>query len=425
MPRHQPLRISVVSYEMSTTKTPVVDGYFSRPDLNRVLSLVRPAALYGDQVALCSPAYMMSEMLSHAFGNMEGNPQGFLDLMKSLYPEIVNSPDMKSVYDAQRRFLRSTSQKVRAAARREMCEFVGAIARAKEGLSIAEANFDQDSLAEVNEGKRAGILRIDELDGFSPKNLGMVMSQMASIVSSSPGDVSPGSFGQISGLVGSLIRHIVETLNDPTSYPILDGTARQTIGAHVGNITSKTAGARSRHCGVADHVLGRLPLADVHILDIAEIRNELSEHLAPFRVAIADLSDEIAAAQWEPGFDEEVVHLYNEKIQPQVEELRGELDHISSSRFKAHQRRSVAMSTAKISGGLFVGMNAVAPLLDGWIGAALTGIASLPLSIAQFAYSMAKEVRDRAENERGKLIENKLYYFIAAEDMLGTSPKAR
>jgi hypothetical protein len=290
----QASKVFVVSYGTGASPTTDVVPKPSRWSLEREISLVRPALLYSDRVTLISLGYSVSSMFARCIGSAEAEPHKFLDFFQSLYPAIGSRPEWADVYRAKRIFERSTSPRKRREARQLMVSEISETFDAQKRISGGKPFFsdliDYDGIEELSRVQLTGRLDMEGIPGFSATNIGSMMQELtAGMLAAAAGD-SPGdeSVKEMVERVSSLTKRLIDVIQDPAAYPMLDDHARRMLRRGAAEGFTEIDRQRSRVGGVAAHVSGRLPMINASLYDICETRQTLSDHIGAFHEAIAD-----------------------------------------------------------------------------------------------------------------------------------------
>ncbi len=207
-------------------------------------------------------------------------------------------------------------------------------------------------------------------------------------------------------ILDEYIDQVSGAVADGSTYPVFDDLTGDFVAEAVraGLITATETGVdRSRYGGISSDLLQRLPLFEtVSLSDIMDIRRTLEGPLRGFRLAIADFSEEIRSAAWDPGFPDEADALFLQKVEPGVERIEEEVrQNAGLAEFAWRTARHGATPAA--FGGV-IGAVSDLPTFTGAAAGALPG-----LGAAGF-----KALEDRRENLK-EIRANQLYFYYRAE----------
>jgi len=198
-------------------------------------------------------------------------------------------------------------------------------------------------------------------------------------------------------------RTVLGAVGDKDTYPLFDDLTGDIVGQAVKNgLIRPTAGARRRgkHAGFSGDILQRLPMFEgAGVSDVLEIREELSEYLVAFRVAVASSAATIDSAPWSvDDFVEEADLVFRESVAPAVGRIEERVE----------RDRDLRELTLRYGPPLLVAPASIGAFLGGqW---ALGGLAVLASGLSTVA--AARSSRTKVEQER-------LYFYYRAGKRLG------
>jgi hypothetical protein len=75
---------------------------------------------------------------------------------------------------------------------------------------------------------------------------------------------------------------------------------------------------------------------------------------------------------------------------------------------------------AGVAGQVFVGFGASGVIVQDWVSTAMLAAAALPTTLATFSVHLIKNIERRIQEQLDTLQENKLYYYVGAQDVLAS-----
>jgi hypothetical protein len=383
--------------------------------LARELALVRPAVLYSDRVVLMSAAYQLNRSIEAALGEMGENPEPLVRILTDVLPHLaargVEPSSMQDFVHARQMLDGASTPEERNAARERMRMLTRGILEVlhtPQGQTIVNKMLDWAGMAELRSAWQQGILEIEQLPEVDAGPAASALAEfraslLLATITASP-DIRPR---ELPKLYIALTRRLVAAICHHNSYPMLDEDARRVLGAQQEVAQNELARRRSKVGGVANHVLGRLPVAQASLQELCEIRQDLCGTLGAFHVAISELAMKVEPAQWEPGFEDYVDFEYCQFVAPVVREISARLAEIQAKGRKPGPRTNIV-----------IGIRSTQPLIRDWMANILTLSASLPPAVLTLIENLVSEISRETDAELGKLAENKLFYWSAVEQRL-------
>lgn len=336
----------------------------SPPDLRTEVGLIKAALLYGDRVALVSPAASLLRRLL-ADAAVARTPGQRLDLLASLADDLGLSSGL-ATFSA-----RLEEPGVEAA----LARVWGAFA------SRLDAACQWSGLDELAVAERAGVLEIVDLAGAD-----------------APADLAATTADRYA-------QRVTEAVASGTTHALLDGPT----GEHVRMIAQGLASiriGRTRHVGLAERLLTRLPVfPEATVAETLDVRGDLHRHLARFRQAISEFSDAIASAPWDADFRTEAERVYIREVAPAVRDVEDAIAGTGYLRELAARYADRPALLAPLAAPVLSIALAGPDVLANAVGVAM-GLGSVGAN-ALTAWHAAKDKRREAEAHR-------LFFYYAA-----------
>jgi hypothetical protein len=368
-------------------------------DLRKDLALAKATLLYADRVKLCSVgSSVLSGIAEYAEASTERRARLVVKFLPELQPSFT--PDEIHFFEAVVGLRgREEKRRVNQRTRREVLNMV-----AEQRAELDAMVLEQHSAAGIHgfrEAVKSGRLEVHPFRKTSAEAIVEAMLKGGGnlLYGIDLVDVLEEYIDQVSGAVA-----------DGSTYPVFDDLTGSFVAEafRAGLITAtETSADRSRYGGISSDLLRRLPLFEtVSLPDAMDIRRTLEGPLRGFRLAIADFSEEIRSAAWDPGFSDEAEALFREKVEPEVERIEEEVrQNAGLAEFAWRTARHGATPAA--FGGV-IGTVSDLPTLTGAAAGALSG-----LGAAGF-----KALADRREKLK-EIQANQLYFYYRAEREIG------
>lgn len=250
------------------------------PDLSPEVTLVKAALLYGDRVALVSPAAsLLRRLAAEASGATSARQR--LDILASVADDL-------DLGDAPIRLRPHLGEPgIEATVERLWRAFRGRLDRAS----------DASGLAEIAVAERAGALEIVDLArDESPLALADATAD--------------GYAGRVLGAVASGATH-----------PLLDAATGEGLRQRL-RALPEIRKTRARHVALAERLVQRLPLFDrATVAETLDVRADLDRPLARFRRAVAEFAGVVASGPWDPDFEAEAERVHLAEVAPAVADI--------------------------------------------------------------------------------------------------------
>jgi hypothetical protein len=196
---------------------------------------------------------------------------------------------------------------------------------------------------------------------------------------------------------------VLKAVSNKTTYPLFDDLTGDIVGQAVRKgLLRPTAGAkrRGRHGGLSGHLLERLPMFErASVTDVLDIREELSDYLDPFRMAVEDMANTIESASWETDFDEEADLVLRGTVGPTVRAIEDRVRSDQSLKEMTYRYGPFAAAGVASSMGAFWGT-----------GSVLGGLAVLAGGFGAATFQGAATDR----KERAEIEGERLYFYYRA-----------
>lgn len=342
----------------------------SPPDLAPEVGLVRAALLYGDRVALVSPAAsLLRRLLAEAA--LARSPRQRLDLLVSLADDLGlgNGP---------------------ASLGRHLNEpgVEEAVARVWGGFcSRLDAACRRSGLDELAVAERAGVLEVVDLAGAD----------------------APSDFAATAA--DHYAARVTEAVVSGATHALLDSATSEHVREAVAPALSAVREGRARHVGLAERLLVRLPLFDrATVAETLDVRRDLDRHLARFREAVSTYAEAVASAPWDADFEAEAEGVYVREVAPAVRDVEDAIRSTSYLRELASRYADRPSLLAPLAAPALSLALAGPSVLANAVGLAL-GLGSVGAN-ALTAWHEAADRRRAAEAHR-------LFFFYAASSHFG------
>ena len=260
--------------------------------LSADVRLVKAALLYGDAVALASPAAALVDRLLRleaAAPDTAGQLAALDALAGDL--DLGDGPRLLAAAYAE-------AAATGRAGRRAWIERAVAD-RWDEARATLRAALDAGGHAELLDAVASGRLAVDGL-GLGPL--------------ADPDDFAPVA-------ADAYAERVLGAVAAGLSVPMLDGATADLLRQRAAGVAEPRAGW-ARQGGLAADWLPRLPLFDrATVAETLDVRRELDAHVARFRAAVLDYADAVAGAAWDAGFALDAERLFRRDVAPAVRDV--------------------------------------------------------------------------------------------------------
>lgn len=188
---------------------------------------------------------------------------------------------------------------------------------------------------------------------------------------------------ELEGLAHEYLSVVKEMFSTANTHPMFDEPTRKIINLalqegkmSVDDIVTR----KSKQIGLVTDLFDRLPVFDLKMDELLDLRNELQKPLVRFRAEMIELSNNIETATWDKNFPSDVQETYQAKVEPALLEIE---ETLKSTTFQAFWSRRIVdkfgylMATATASYALGASVSPLAGVASALIGAGLFAKAGL------------------------------------------------
>ena len=349
--------------------------------LSADVRLVKAALLYGDAVALCSPAAALVDRLLRLEAAAP-DTVGKLAALGALAADLGLGDGPRHLAAAWAALAERPAEVARQAWIESVVE-----ERWEEARAALRAALDAGGHAELLDAVASGRLSVDGLglDGLA-----------------APADYAPVA-------ADAYAERVLGAVTGGLSVPMLDGATADLLRQRGAGVSEPRAGW-GRQGGLAADWLPRLPLFDLAtVAETLDIRRDLDGHLARFRAAVLDLGEAVAGAAWDADFPVEAERLFRRDVAPAVRDIEDAVATVGFlrelvSRYADGPHRFLPLAAPALTLGL------AAP---GWVlDAVAAGVAATTAGA-----NVARAWRD-ARDRRREVEAHRLFFLYAAGERL-------
>lgn len=342
--------------------------------LEHDLRLTKASILYADRVKLCSMTAWFATSF-HLMGNFPMSVTQQFEIMMSMAPAIASTnPDSINILELE---------KMHRLIKRNPITLTK-----KEKIKISKF---KDTFPEAWEKMSIGLNEILKNFGFDEIE-----------IAASEGLLEIHPFSKTgSEAAHEYISAVEEMLGSQLTHPMLDEQTSDLVrlALQEGKMTIKNPVTRKgKQVGLVSDLFDRLPIFDIRMDELLDIRDELQKPLINFRAEMVKLSKDIETAPWDEDFSSDVQGTYQSKVEPALQEIEEKL---KSTTFREFWSKRVVDK----SGFLATGAG-----FSTYLGAAVSpivGIASALVGASLFTEAGFAELREKtSEIER-----NGLYFY--------------
>lgn len=196
------------------------------------------------------------------------------------------------------------------------------------------------------------------------------------------------------------LSFLEEMLNSPTTHPMLDELISDLVkhGVREGKISvGGGITRRGKQVGLVADLFDRLPIFDVKMDELLDLRKELQNPLIRFRAEMVNLSNDIKSASWDEDFPADVQQVYQQKIAPALIEIEEKLQSTELKEFLTRRIVEKWEFAAGSIGAAVLGAS-ISPL---------AGIGAAMLATGIFIKSGQSELKEKIQ----EIERNGLYFY--------------
>jgi len=349
--------------------------------LEHDLRLTKASILYADRVKLCSMTASMATSF-HLIGNLPLSVNQQFDILMSFAPLIASqNPDTVDLSELQKmhqllkkkRILLTKKDRIKIARFQEFFPSLWERLSGSFNEILTNFGFDELELAANN-----GLLELHPfLSTGTHENLEEFLSFMEEMLS------SPNTHPMLDEQISDLVR-----------YALQEG--RMSVGSSVIR--------RGKQIGLVADLFERLPIFDIKMDELLDLRNELQSPLIRFRAEMIKLSKDIESASWDEDFPADVQQTYQEKVAPALIEIEEKLQ---STAFKEFWTGRIVEKWEFAAGGAGAAVlgAAVSPL---------AGIGAAMLATGIFVKAGQSELKEKIQ----EIERNGIYFYYRVKKQM-------
>jgi hypothetical protein len=348
--------------------------------LEHDLRLTKASILYADRVKLCSLTAWLATSF-HLIGNLPMTVNQQFEILMSFAPAIISiNPDSINLTELQKLqqllkknpILLTRKERLKISRFRDMFPEIWKNLGSGFGETLSKFGFDEIELA-ANQG-------LLEIQPFSKITSEEFPFEYLSIVE--------------------------DLLSNSSTNPLLDEQTNDLVrlALKAGKISISNASTRrGKQIGLVADLFDHLPVFDIKMDELLDIRKELQNPLVRFRAEMVNLSIDIETASWDKDFPADVQNTYQAKIEPTLLEIEEKL---KSTSFRDFWSRRFVDKYAYLAG-----TTAISYALGATVSP-LIGIASAFVAAGIFTEAGFSElIEKRREIER-----NGIYFYYQVKN---------
>ena len=357
-------------------------GTFS---LSADMRLVKSALLYADTVRLFSYGAVMLNSLESAARSPDSTVLlEFLatcddDVLRTLGLDPMATPERTTSRENRERRRQARSSRTRALLSDQMDRILEMFDSPTNGVVQLADVYRRSGAQELERAIDLGLLTLSS-DGFA---LGR--------------EASNSSDG-----IGSTLDYL---LKDPTIHLMFDPTMSARVRELVSNgraIPARRTVVNASRAATGAGLIRRLPVfPDASLVDVLDMRVELNDPLAAYRLAVAEFSNKIESGPFGDDIDAEIDELWEGEVSSRLRDLEVALSKtqlvIDAALNLVSDGSSAIASVLAGSGGAWISAEVAAmwPMAD-----VMAGITSAALTAGSSAILKSAEVRDTARKDQ-------------------------
>lgn len=354
------------------------------------LSIAKAAILYADKVNLCSGGVALATNLhSRLTGNLSLTEQAelfldFLPVMPFEQDEVwkvkMVAPLLEEFITLSRRNPLLLTRRQRESLREKAPMLEQVLAPLQDQLLEKVKEFGMDEVQPAVEG---GVLDIHDF-GLGVRDL-----------------------NNMERMTPKFLELVQETLLSLDTHPLFDPDTARLVerGLASGNFSvAPTAEKRGKQTGLVANLFERLPVLDIPMRELLDVRSELLRPLTHFRAEMTALSSGIASAQWNETFPSDVDDIVQSRINPAIAEIADELERLRLRNFVPSRLVDKADALA-LGGAAAYG-----------IGAAVAPLAGVLVALGSAAIFTEAAFAD-FQSRKAAIERNELYFYYRLREL--------
>ncbi len=359
---------------ISIAATPDIE--FGNPKiLEHDLRLTKASILYADRVKLCSMTVWMATSF-HLIGNLPTNTvqqfdilMSFVPAIESLNPNTVNLLELQNLHQLLKRnpILLTRKEKIKISRFTEKFPEIWEKLRIEFNEKLDTFGFDEIKLAIKN--------NLLEIHPFSSSVNDELAQEYVSVVQ--------------------------DILNSTNTHPMFDEETNKLVklGLEEGKILTGIRNIKkSKQIGLVADLFDRLPVFDIKMDELLDLRNELQRPLVSFRAEMINLSNDIETAVWDKDFPSDVQTTYQSNVEPALQEIEEKLQSVSFKKFWERRIVDKYGYLGSIAGSSYALGAAISPL---------SGIAAAIIGTGLFIEAGRADLNDKIN----EIERNGLYFY--------------
>lgn len=202
-------------------------------------------------------------------------------------------------------------------------------------------------------------------------------------------------------VVQEYLSAVEDMLTSSATHPMLDEHTSDLVrlALQEGKITVGNASTRrSKQIGLVSNLFDRLPIFDVRMDELLDLRDELRHPLIRFRAKMITLGNDIETASWDKDFPSDVQDTFQTSVEPALLEIEEEL---KSTAFQEFWSRKIVDKASYLS------LAAATSFTLGAAVAPLAGIFTALIATGVFTKAGLSDLKDKTN----EIERNGLYFY--------------
>lgn len=295
--------------------------------LDHDLRLIKASVLYADRVKLCSMAAWMVTSF-YLIGNLPFNDAQQVETIISISAAIApNNPDIAKTLPQLQNIGKLFSRNPITLTRKER-EKKSEFKKVLRGIWSNLQNTFNNGVGNV---------------GFSEIEL----AAKEGILEIHPFSNTVGT----DELTHEYLAVVQDMLSSSLTHPMLDEQTSNIVrlALEEGKMTTGNRSVKnSKQIGLVADLFDRLPVFDIKMDELLDLRSELQKPLIHFRAKMLNLSKNIETASWDKDFEYDVQDTVQTEIEPALSEIE---DKLKSNEFKEFWSRKIVERSGSLATG--------------------------------------------------------------------------